>query len=95
MGWLKIRKLEYLEKGVKLFDEAKKILNLYLRWHNLRSYCFVAEVTFTTEAYSELSRTSNMELFAKIDNGFQMLIVITKSSILDVRLGSEYPGTLS
>ena len=58
------------------------------------SYCLVAEVTFTTEAYSELSRTSNMELFAKIVNGFQILI-ITKSSILDVRMGSENPGTLS
>ena len=25
-----------------------KILNLCLRWHILRSYCFVAEVTFKT-----------------------------------------------
>ena len=46
MGWLKIQKLEYLENGTELFYETKKILNLYLRWHILRSYRFVAEVTF-------------------------------------------------
>ena len=28
------------------FLRNKKILNLCLRWHILRSYCFVAEVTF-------------------------------------------------
>ena len=28
------------------FLQNKKILNLPLRWHILRSYCFVAEVTF-------------------------------------------------
>ena len=30
------------------------------------------------------------ELFVKIANGFQSLIIFVKSSILDVRLGSEY-----
>ena len=29
-----------------IFLWNKKILNLCLRWHILRSYCFVAEVTF-------------------------------------------------
>ena len=29
-----------------IFLQYKKILNLCLRWHILRSYCFVAEVTF-------------------------------------------------
>ena len=29
-----------------IFLWIKKILNLCLRWHNLRSYCFLAEVTF-------------------------------------------------
>ena len=28
------------------FSMKQKILNLCLRWHILRSYCFVAEVTF-------------------------------------------------
>ena len=41
MGWLKIQKLEYLENGT-----FKKILNLCFRWYILRSYSFVAEVTF-------------------------------------------------
>ena len=45
MGCLKLQKLEYLENGTQLFSEIKKILNLCLRWHNLRSYRFVAEVT--------------------------------------------------
>ena len=42
MGWLKMQKLEYLENG------NKKILNVCLRQHILRSYRFLAEVTFKT-----------------------------------------------
>ena len=42
------------------------------------------------EAYSEPSRTSKMQLFAKIVNGFQPLIIFAKSFILDVQLGFEY-----
>ena len=42
------------------------------------------------EAYSETSGTSTMEFFAKIVNGFQLLTIFAKSSLLDVRLGSEY-----
>ena len=29
-----------------IFLQNKKILNLYLRWHVLRSHCFVAEIIF-------------------------------------------------
>ena len=43
-----------------------------------------------SEAYSEPSRIYQTELFAKIVNGFQQLTIFAKSSILDVRLGSEY-----
>ena len=46
MEWLKIQKLEYLENGTYFFYEIKKILNLCFRWHILRSYRSVAEVTF-------------------------------------------------
>ena len=28
------------------FPQNKKIITLFLRWHILRSYCFIAEVTF-------------------------------------------------
>ena len=45
---------------------------------------------FNTETYSEPSRISQMELFAKIVNGFQPLTIFARSSILDVRLGFEY-----
>ena len=51
MGWLQIRKLEYLENGTQLCYEIKKILNLCLRWNILRSYRFVAEVTFKSISY--------------------------------------------
>ena len=50
MGWLKLQNLEYLENGTWFFYEIKKILNLCLRWHILRSYCFLAEVIFKSKA---------------------------------------------
>ena len=46
MGCLKILKLGYLEKERQIFLRNKKVLNLCFRWKILRSYCFVAEVTF-------------------------------------------------
>lgn len=42
------------------------------------------------DAYSELRQTSNMENFSKIIKEFQLLTNFTKSSILDVMVGSEY-----
>ena len=43
-----------------------------------------------TEAYSEPSQTSKMELIAKIINWFQALTIFAIISISYVRLGSEY-----
>ena len=43
----------------------------------------------TAEVYSEPSRTSTMELFAKIVIGFQLLTIFIKSFILDILLGFE------
>ena len=45
-----------------------------------------------SEANSEPRQTSKAELFAKIANGFSSLTIFVKSSITDVRLGSEYPS---
>ena len=42
-----------------------------------------------TKAYSKLIRTSKMKFLAKIVNTFHALTIFAKSSILDVRLGSE------
>ena len=42
-----MQKLDYLENRMELFYE----INLYLRWHTLRTYCFVAEVTFKKKLY--------------------------------------------
>ena len=47
-----------------------------------------------TEAYSKTSRKSKMELFTKISNGFKLLTIFAKSSILDVRLGSKYVSVI-
>ena len=44
MGWLNIQILKYLENRTSLRN--KNILNLCFRWHILRSYRFVAEVSF-------------------------------------------------
>ena len=46
-------------------------------------------LTSYSEAYSEPSLISKMELFAKIVKGFQPLSIFAKNSILDVPLGSE------
>ena len=43
MEWLKIQKLNNLRTE---HNFSTKILNLCFRWHILRSYRFVAEVTF-------------------------------------------------
>ena len=40
------------------------------------------------------SRTSKMELFVEIVNDFQPLTIFAKSSILNVRLGSEYTSEI-
>ena len=45
MGWLKIQNLNILKQNI-IFLRNKEILNLCFRWHILRSYCFVVEVTF-------------------------------------------------
>ena len=53
---------------------------------------FITHYSWTSseypEAYLEPSRTSEMELFAKIVKGFQPLTIFAKSFILDVGLGS-------
>ena len=41
-------------------------------------------------AYSEPYQQYKMERFAKIINGFQLLTIFAKQSLLDVWQGSEY-----
>ena len=48
------------------------------------------------EGYSELIRTSKMELFPKKVHGFHLLIVFAKSAVLDVWLDFKYSsGTVN
>ena len=44
----------------------------------------------TSEAYLELSQTSDMELFKKIAGGFKSFLIFAKSSILDIWQSPEY-----
>ena len=55
---------------------------------SLKNFDFL--YTLTSEAYPELSRTSEMELFAKVVNDWKPLTIFAKSSIIDVRLVFEY-----
>ena len=55
--------------------------------------CF--ENAGSTEAYSGLSRTFKLKLFAKIINRRKLLTVSAKSSILNNELGSEYVSEVS
>ena len=56
---------------------------------NNKTLDYSVECAQTPEAYSEPSGTSKMEFFAKIVNGWKPLTIFAKSSILDIRLGSE------
>ena len=47
-------------------------------------YCWLSE------AYLETSQTSEMEIFAKVVNGYQSFSIFAKSSILVVWLDFEY-----
>ena len=47
-------------------------------------------ISYSTQLELEPSQTSKMELFAEIVNDYQPLIVLVKSSILDLLLGSDY-----
>ena len=50
----------------------------------------MAKSSCKSEAYTKLSQTSKIELFAKIVSGSQLLTISVKSSILDVWQGSEW-----
>ena len=45
-----------------------------------------------SEVYLEPSRTSKMELFEKIFNDWKAVAIFAKSSILNFRVGPEYPS---
>ena len=47
-----------------------------------------------TEAYSELSQISMMELFTKTRNGLKALAIFLNSFILDAWLGSKYASEM-
>ena len=55
-----------------LFPRNKKILDLCLKWHILRSYCFVAEVTFND--IKDLNMTSLRTLVCVLCNKVSSLL---------------------
>ena len=52
--------------------------------------CIKSWYYLMAEAYLKLCQTSKMELFVKIWNGFQLLTIFVKRSILNIWQGSEY-----
>ena len=61
-GWLKIQTWIFWERNIN-FLQNKKILNLCLRWHILRSYRFLAEVTFKAKVFTYLNEMSYFDLW--------------------------------
>ena len=75
----------------------KKILNLHLRWHILRSYCFLAEVTvkksylvltllFPEHSFSTAWKHQNTLRFSLL---FTHVYIIQKGSTLKIQKGSK------
>ena len=63
---VKMQKVKHRENGTEFFN--KKVFNLCLRWHILRSYWFVAEVTFeynqgASDLYRPVVLSSSWQLF--------------------------------
>ena len=61
-GMVKNTKFDYLENETT-FLRNKKISNLCLRWHILRSYRFIVEVTFNDKDNRTTFQTSHMMSF--------------------------------
>ena len=57
------------------------------------SWSFTCKLN-VSEAHSEPCVTSTMELFAKIVNGYKLLITLEKSSIVYTWQGPEYDSAL-
>ena len=55
MGWLKDKSLNILRTVI--FLRNKKIINLCLRLHILRNYCFVGKVTFKSYFLNNIKQT--------------------------------------
>ena len=67
MGWLKIQNLNILRTTHNFSTKKKKILNLYFRWHILRSNCFVAEVTLKYKNHDEtFQQSGKQDFFSRI-----------------------------
>ena len=76
----------YLKQIRHLSNLSTNTANLTNLFCNLLS----AQEAHSSEAYLELSQTSNKELFPKIANRSKPFTKFGKNSILDVRLSSEY-----
>ena len=83
MGWLKIQNLKYLENGRSFFREIKKILNLCLRGVILRSYHFVAEVTFNIFSAVQTGQNNILKSLCFLDS-WRYLNKIKDSSFIEI-----------
>ena len=85
----------------KVSIHAEVWVALQLYWNRTAAWVFSCKFAacfqdgclcnfYFSEAYSETCQASNMEYFAKMVNGLNLLAVFAKCSILDVWKGSEY-----
>ena len=66
---------------------SKKILNLCLRWHILRNYHFMAEVTFKNWMQKTLDTiTGEKQKLLKIEYFYTLLLFITQYYIISLEL---------
>ena len=72
------------------FLRNKKILNLCLRWHIFRSYCFVAEVTFNAKQtlwlFKVFQDNSSFFLWVIIKLYFHVTVLDTYTSVRNIYL---------
>ena len=87
-NWLVRIRFEF-SKTLKLFKKFRSF------WTQFPCYLCVFDLfckhkcNNSTSVILESSQISKMEPFVKMVNGFQLLFILTKSSILDVWLGSQ------
>ena len=94
--WKEFRRRTWANDSWSWKPENKGLsLNVLVRWTDVLcpgrspNRCSVKSVSEQT-VHSESSKTSKMQLFVKIVNGWKLLTIFLKSSIRNVWLGSEY-----
>ena len=81
--------IQYWWQYLMSFPHKQSYWNLF----NYFKYGFISISCGLPEAYTEPFQKSKTELFAKIANGWKLLTIFTKGSILDDWQRSEYASS--